>query len=333
MRNLRFVIALIATNVLLLGAVFMLMGIEAARARTSITQSVPHLISYQGALSDGNGNPINGTKNITVKVYSAASGGTAIWTEAYNNLAVANGVFTVLLGSNSPLPDTLFDAPNRWLEINVEGVTLTPRQQFTSVPYTLNAEKLDGQDSSEFAAASHAHAGSDITSAVPTATIAMTATYAMDASLLDGKHASELGETWNLGEANVDYTTGVLTYGSYAYYSNTDADFINNFYPPSIEKKIGSTSFLIVQKSGSYTGNLTLVFEVRDFNGSIKHIVSAANVIFSSATPKVWVSVPLSSDPTNLIISPGEYLVVHVHRNGAPAGDLQIIATFQAEVQ
>ena len=145
MRNLRFVIALIVINVLLLGTVFMLLGIEAARARTTVTQSVPHLISYQGALSDGNGNPINGNKNITVKVYSTASGGTAIWTEAHNNLAVADGIFTVLLGSNSPLPDTLFDAPNRWLEINVEGVTLTPRQQFTSVPYALNAETLDGQ--------------------------------------------------------------------------------------------------------------------------------------------------------------------------------------------
>ena len=59
----------------------------------------------------------------------------------------------------------------------------------------------------------------------------MTATYAMNANLLAGKKASELGETWNFGEANVDYTTGILTYGSYTYYSNTDADFINNFYP------------------------------------------------------------------------------------------------------
>ena len=64
------------------------------------------------------GNTINGTIDIAMTVYNASSGGITLWNEACDSLSVANGVFMVLLGSNSPLPNTVFDAPDRWLEIN-----------------------------------------------------------------------------------------------------------------------------------------------------------------------------------------------------------------------
>jgi hypothetical protein len=86
---------------------------------------------------------------LTLSVYSAESGGAPLWQEVHPNVQVNAGAFSVLLGSGTALPDNLFDEPDRWIEFTVNGVTLAPRQKFTSVPYALNADKVDGMDGSE----------------------------------------------------------------------------------------------------------------------------------------------------------------------------------------
>jgi len=84
----------------------------------------------------------------------------------------------------------------------------------------LDADRLDGQHASAFALAAHTHPGSEITSAVMTATHATTATYALvagDADTLDGQHASAFaasthdhdGRYWLLG-GNAAGAEGVL---------------------------------------------------------------------------------------------------------------------------
>lgn len=45
---------------------------------------IPQTMSYQGVLTDANGNPVNGSVSLTFKLYDAATGGTNPWEETQN---------------------------------------------------------------------------------------------------------------------------------------------------------------------------------------------------------------------------------------------------------
>jgi len=107
---------------------------------------VPKLINYQGHLTDKGGNPLTGNVDIVFRIYSTESGGTALWTEIQNNVTVKNGIFNVLLGSATVggIPESIFDSPDRWLGVAVEGDSeMSPRQRLVSVPYAYKAGQAD----------------------------------------------------------------------------------------------------------------------------------------------------------------------------------------------
>jgi hypothetical protein len=100
----------------------------------------PNLVNYQGVLKDSGGNPLTGTYSITFSLYSVSSGGTALWTETQGSVSVSNGLFSVLLGSVTPLTPSEFSGTNRWLGVTVGGdPEMTPRQRIASVPYSLRS--------------------------------------------------------------------------------------------------------------------------------------------------------------------------------------------------
>ncbi len=102
---------------------------------------IPQTLSYQGVLTDASGTVVaDGNYNLTFKLYEAATGGTAIWTET-QTVAVSNGIFAVILGSQTPLTPA-FDK-QYWLGINVSGgAELSPRTQLTGTAYSMNARSL-----------------------------------------------------------------------------------------------------------------------------------------------------------------------------------------------
>ncbi len=107
---------------------------------------VPQLINYQGYLADGDGNPVNGTRSIEFRMYNTASGGTAIWSET-QSVTVLEGVFSVLLGSVTPLSYTLFDGSDRFLALKVGSDSeMTPRTRLVSVGYAFRANQADSLD-------------------------------------------------------------------------------------------------------------------------------------------------------------------------------------------
>jgi hypothetical protein len=126
----------------------------------------PMLISYQGRLTDPTtGQPVaDGNYSITFRIYTTQTDGSPIWSET-QTVSVSGGLFNVLLGSVNPLSATVFSGTDRWLEVVVEGQTLSPRQRIASVAYSIqaeeakNADMLDGSDSSAFAFATHGHWG------------------------------------------------------------------------------------------------------------------------------------------------------------------------------
>ncbi len=101
------------------------------------------LFTYQGQLLDANGNPItNSALPMTFKLYSVATGGTACWTEARsgaNAVNVQTGQFQVLLGQITAIPASCVSG-DAYLELTVNGQTLSPREILTSVAYALQAQ-------------------------------------------------------------------------------------------------------------------------------------------------------------------------------------------------
>jgi len=73
--------------------------------------AVPSGINYQGALTDDQGNPITGTRTMSIKLYDAATGGTLLYSEDIGTVDVSDGVFTFEFGtsgtSNAQQTDTV----------------------------------------------------------------------------------------------------------------------------------------------------------------------------------------------------------------------------------
>jgi hypothetical protein len=103
---------------------------------------VPPTMSYQGVLYDDVGSPVpDGEYPLTFRLYTVASGGTAIWTEA-QTVVVEDGVLNVILGSVSPL-GLPFDQ-QYWLGITINAdPELTPRLELASAPYAFRAKNAD----------------------------------------------------------------------------------------------------------------------------------------------------------------------------------------------
>jgi len=115
---------------------------------------VPSTMSYQGRM-DSVGVPIKSPKNLTFAIYSAATGGTALWTEAQTNVPFNSGVFSVQLGSTTPgLPALFAGTGGRWLGVTIAGGSeMTPRFQFTSSPFAMRALQADSVADSAVTAA------------------------------------------------------------------------------------------------------------------------------------------------------------------------------------
>lgn len=101
----------------------------------------PLKISFQGRL-DESGVPAVGAKTFVFKLYDALSGGTLVWTGDSQPVALVNGVFSAILAAGAPTLSTAAFAGARYLEITVDGVPLSPRQEMVSAPYALVAQAL-----------------------------------------------------------------------------------------------------------------------------------------------------------------------------------------------
>jgi len=105
------------------------------------TGNVPHLINYQGRLSESGGNPLTGAYSITFTLFDDETGGSPLWTETQLSVSVSNGLFSVLLGSVTALSASIFE-DNAQVHLGVSingGSEMSPRQRIVSVAYALVA--------------------------------------------------------------------------------------------------------------------------------------------------------------------------------------------------
>ncbi len=99
------------------------------------------IFSYQGQLLDAAGAPItNQAVPMTFRLYPAASGGTACWSEN-RTVDVRNGLFNALLGQTAAINSECLSS-DAYLELIVNGETLAPRERLTSVSHAVEASTL-----------------------------------------------------------------------------------------------------------------------------------------------------------------------------------------------
>jgi len=91
--------------------------------------------SIQGVLRDPLGRTVaDGAYSLTFRMYSVATGGTALWTETLGSVAVKHGVFSVELGTVSSLSNLTFST-QYYIGISVEeSQELEPRIKMTNSP-------------------------------------------------------------------------------------------------------------------------------------------------------------------------------------------------------
>jgi hypothetical protein len=105
----------------------------------------PSLVNYQGILTDSGGSPLNGTYNLTFRIYADSSTGTpALWTETHGSVDVEDGLFNVILGSTVGLSADVFSDTTRWLGITIApNEEVYPKMRFTSTPWAFRAAVAD----------------------------------------------------------------------------------------------------------------------------------------------------------------------------------------------
>jgi hypothetical protein len=171
--------------------------------------NIPNAFSYQGTLRRANGDLANGTFAITLKIYGVVTGGTALYSETFNNVVVRNGIFSVVVGDAATIPANLFDNATLFIGLTVAPDSeMLPRQRLFPVPWAVQA------------------------GAAKTATTADSATTATTANQLLNNTATNLilnrgnnnsaalaisasADTYGAGMTMAN-TTGNVTYGIYA---------------------------------------------------------------------------------------------------------------------
>jgi hypothetical protein len=257
----------------------------------------PTVVSYQGQVTV-DGQPYNGTGHLKFAVVDA-NGTTTYWsndgttsdepTQAVQ-LTVTNGVFSVLLGDTSlagmaqPLAATVFGGPERYLRVwfSSDGTSftrLTPDTRIAAVPYALraqeaaNAAQLGGQPASRyFDLAQNVtitgqpafQGGSDTT---PPFTVgSSTLVSGLNADLLDGRHASELG-------------------GGGAHYQNV---------------------IVVAQSGGDYTSIQAALNSITDASATNRYLVWVAPGVYNErVTMKEYVDIEGAGESATRITSGG----------------------------
>src|SRR3989337_3315527 len=214
----------------------------------SVYADIPKQINFQGRLTDAGGKFVpDGNYSLTFRIYTDSTGGTNKWTET-QIIAVSKGLFNAILGSVTPIPDSIFDYPNTWLGIQVErDPEMTPRQRLSSVGYAYrgakadtssyaeNANNLDGQDATAFASAVHNH----------------------DASYVNEGQASSVNGNM--------ITDGTITYADISTSANISASKVNDGSGSGLDADLldglNSSSFLSTASDFGRSGVATDLYE------------------------------------------------------------------------
>jgi hypothetical protein len=113
---------------------------------SSVFAEVPNMINYQGKITTPGGALVDTTVEMIFTIYDAATDGGVLWADTQSAVVVEKGVFSALLGSTNPIPDSVFDGSVRYLGVKVgNDPEMSPRKTIASVGYAVDCDMLDGK--------------------------------------------------------------------------------------------------------------------------------------------------------------------------------------------
>lgn len=97
----------------------------------------PNLINYQGRLLNGT-NLVNGNVALSLRLFNASIGGALLYEDS-NTVTAVDGLYATTLGDNTTAGSLTEALTNSavWIEVAVNNVALTPREQLAAVGYAL----------------------------------------------------------------------------------------------------------------------------------------------------------------------------------------------------
>lgn len=239
-------------------------------------------MNFQGRLLDSSGaiRP-DGQYNMQFRIFSVASGGTALWTETRqttSRVQVTNGLFTVQLGQVTPLPASLFNATDLFFEITMATPAtatcttagcqtwespMTPRNKLATSAFAFNAATLNGKSDTDFAAASGSANYIQNGTSPQTANLNITGagTFGGNLTVSSGSHSTTIRST-NQGRgtsSNVSIVNGDGGSSRAAFYAQSGANTFEAGSTSGWSSKVTTAAAnvgLVIQGASSQTADL-----------------------------------------------------------------------------
>ena len=104
---------------------------------------MPRVLNYQGKLLGRDGVGIDDTLAMTFRLYTSELGGEPIWSETIPAVGISKGLFSVILGSSTPFPDSVDFSSQYWLEVEIAGERMRPRERLSAVPYAMYSARAE----------------------------------------------------------------------------------------------------------------------------------------------------------------------------------------------
>ena len=111
---------------------------------TQFAFALPQTFVQEGLVTAANGRPLDGLHRVEVQLHSALQGGNLLSQEAHPAVLFVNGYYAISVGSEQPLPATIFDQPTLYLAFKIDdGEWLEPRTNIQRVPAAFVANSAD----------------------------------------------------------------------------------------------------------------------------------------------------------------------------------------------
>ncbi|MBU3666891.1 MAG: hypothetical protein FGM15_13595, partial [Chthoniobacterales bacterium] len=107
-------------------------------AALPLSAQVPRLLEYDGYLVEGN-QPVTGQRAMGVRLYSASTNGTLLYSETIGTVQVTAGQFYFQYGGAGAGIFQALTGNQHWLALTINGTEQTPRERLLSVPFALKS--------------------------------------------------------------------------------------------------------------------------------------------------------------------------------------------------
>ncbi|MHB0858639.1 MAG: hypothetical protein ACYC5M_13870 [Anaerolineae bacterium] len=146
-------------------------------------------------------------------------------------------------------------------------------------------------------------------------------------------------ESWTLGVTvqgppTYSAVVGRLVSSAAVYRTNGNAGEAATIFPASAgARTVQSARVLVVSQTGQYNGTVTLLLRIYDLAGNLQRNVSVNKIDLASVPLNTWISFPLSTVTSDLVIQPGEFLACSVTYSAGAGGNLDIRSIYEIVVR